>query len=325
VFSPDGRWLASGHQNNTARLWDLETGQLRHTFTGHNSDVYAVAFSPDGRRVATGSSDRLIKLWDVDTGQLVQTFEGHGHTVSSVAFSPDGRTLASGSFDTTMKLWEVDTGQLVRTIENDRKWIYYSLAFSPDGRQLASANSDKTIRIWPLESGKRTVIDFDALNAFGNNAGIGDRQLADYLARFGIKVTGNTSPRIAVFDERNVYEGKAIKASSGRGVLMQQGGNPVAYTLEFATPLKSISFNRVALIAGPSGITHPVWKAVAQDANGKTLAEAGETTISSYTNLPPRTFSLTGPGIKRLVVTGDHKGFAAFSSVVLDNLVLTTD
>ncbi|MGE3150823.1 MAG: caspase domain-containing protein [Pseudorhodoplanes sp.] len=177
----------------------------------------------------------------------------------------------------------------------------------------------------PPPQPKRIVIDFDALDAFGKNSGIGDRQLADYLARFGVKLTSNTAQRIAVFDERNVYEGKAVKASSGRGVLMQQGGNPVSYTLEFNTPLKSIGFNRVALVAGPSGITHPVWKALAQDANGRTLGEAGENTIASSGNVPAKAFTLNGPGIKRLTVTSDHRGFAAFSSLVLDNLVLVTD
>jgi hypothetical protein len=168
------------------------------------------------------------------------------------------------------------------------------------------------------------VVNFDALNAFGQTRGIGDKALADYLAGFGIKVAASTA-RFAAFDDRNIYEGKAVKASSGRGVLMQQGGNPVSYTLEFAAPLKSIRFDRVALIAGPSGITHPIWKATAQDAAGKVVATAGEDEIRSFSDVQAKTFTLAGSNIRKLVVTGDHKGFAAFSSVVLDNLVLVTD
>jgi uncharacterized caspase-like protein len=172
---------------------------------------------------------------------------------------------------------------------------------------------------------KRIVVDFDAINALGNDSGIGDARLAEYLSRHGVRLVNSTAQRIAVFDERNVYEGKAVKASSGRSVLMQQGGNPVSYTLEFATPLKSISFERVALVAGPSGITHPTWTAVAQDATGKTVATASEDVTRSFSDVPGKTFTLTGTAIKRLVVTSDHKGFAAFSSLVLDNLVLVTE
>jgi hypothetical protein len=176
----------------------------------------------------------------------------------------------------------------------------------------------------PAPVSKTIVVNFDALNAFGNTSGVGDKPLADYLAGFGIKLA-TSSARFAAFDERNIYEGKAVKASSGRSVLMQQGGNPVSYTLEFTTPLKSISFERVALIAGPSGITHPTWKAVAQDAAGQVVATAGEDVISSYANVAAKTFTLTGGSIRKLVVTGDHRGFAAFSSLVLDNLVLMTE
>ena len=179
-------------------------------------------------------------------------------------------------------------------------------------------------RAGPAPGSKRIEVNFDALNAFGQVSGIGDKALADYLARFGIKLVASTA-RFAAFDERNVYEGKAVKASSGRVVLMQQGGNPVSYTLEFATPLKSVSFDRVALIAGPSGITHPIWKATAQDAVGKAVATAGEDEIRSFSDVAAKTFTLTGNNIRKIVVTGDHRGFAAFSSLVLDNLVLVTD
>jgi hypothetical protein len=172
---------------------------------------------------------------------------------------------------------------------------------------------------------RRIVVNFDALNAFGKAAGVGDKQLADYLAGFGIKLVASTAQRIAAFDERNIYEGKAVKATSGRSVLMQQGGRPVSYTLEFSEPVKSISFNRVALIAGPSGIVHPTWKATALDKAGHTVATAGEDVVRSYANVPAKTFTLSGAGIVRLVVTGDHRGFAAFSSLVLDNLFLVTE
>ena len=172
---------------------------------------------------------------------------------------------------------------------------------------------------------QRIVVNFDALSALGKTSGVGDKQLADYLARFGIKLTASTAQRIAAFDDRDVYAGKAIKASSGRGVFMQQGGNPVSYTLEFATPLKSISFDRVALIAGPNGVTHPTWNAVAQDAAGATVATVNEDEIRSFSDVPSRTFTLSGAGIRRLVVSSDNRGFAAFSSLVLDQLVLVTE
>ncbi|MGI2909796.1 WD40 repeat domain-containing protein, partial [Hassallia sp. VBCCA 56010] len=58
AFSPDGKTLASGSgdntlassiNGNTIKLWDVATGKLSQTLTGHSNLVRSVAFSPDGK------------------------------------------------------------------------------------------------------------------------------------------------------------------------------------------------------------------------------------------------------------------------------------
>lgn len=91
--------LASGSDDKTIRLWNLNTKQAIATLYGHSHAVQSVAFSPDGQILATGSDDKTIKLWDINTSQEICTLSGHCHAVKSVSFSPDGKTLASASWD----------------------------------------------------------------------------------------------------------------------------------------------------------------------------------------------------------------------------------
>ena len=101
--------MIAGNDGETIYLWDVDTGDLRHTFTEDTDRAVSMAFSPDGQTLATWSFDKTIRLWDVGSGDLLRTLRGHTGRVDSISFSPDGQTLASGSSDGTVLLWNLTT------------------------------------------------------------------------------------------------------------------------------------------------------------------------------------------------------------------------
>jgi RNA polymerase sigma factor (sigma-70 family) len=61
--SPDGRTLAI--VGDEIQLWEIATGKMRQTMTGHTGRVLDLAFAPDGRRLLSGSSDTTGLVWGV--------------------------------------------------------------------------------------------------------------------------------------------------------------------------------------------------------------------------------------------------------------------
>jgi WD40 repeat protein len=151
--SRDGRWLATGGDDGSLRLWDGSTRQVRHSLVGHGARLTGLDFSPDGALLASSSMDETVRVWDVATGRLLTTWTGHDERVLCVAFRPDGRAVASGGEDGKVYLWDPRTGKrLAEPLPHPEP--VNAVRFQPGGGLLATAGEDPLIRLWDAGTGQ---------------------------------------------------------------------------------------------------------------------------------------------------------------------------
>lgn len=151
ALSPDGRLVATGSWDHSAKLWDAATGRaMRKLDGGHTGYINAVEFSPDGRLLLTASDDGTARLWDIASGKPTGlVLRGHAGRITSASFSADGARILTTSGDKTARIWDTATGREVKVLTG-HEWAVLCGRFSPDGQRVITGSEDDTARIWNL-------------------------------------------------------------------------------------------------------------------------------------------------------------------------------
>ena len=173
------------------KLWDVATGELKATLSGHTKKIKNIVFSPDGKSLASASNDgtvrlwdsatgehkvtltghaggvlsfspdgsklasavgELIRLWDVATNSLALTFAAHANSIDTLIYSPDGKRVATRGGDNNVCLWDANTGEFLNILKGDTTTDVSSIDFLKDGKTLAIASSDGTVRLWNADA-----------------------------------------------------------------------------------------------------------------------------------------------------------------------------
>ncbi|XP_076837495.1 cell division cycle protein 20 homolog isoform X2 [Brachyhypopomus gauderio] len=155
TWSPDGRYLASGGNDNLVNIWPSVQGASQqtavHSFTEHQGAVKALAWCPWQPSILAsggGTSDRHIRIWNVNSGSCINAWDTCSQ-VSSLLFAPNYKELVSGHGFAHDKIfiWKYPSLAKVTELEGHDGRIL-NMALSPDGSTVASISADETIRLW---------------------------------------------------------------------------------------------------------------------------------------------------------------------------------
>jgi hypothetical protein len=200
AFHPSALVLATGSQDNTAKLWRLTRNGLAATCaaTLHHDDwVSCVSFHPCGTILATCCLDNSAMLWQLGpdgTGAVcAAVLTGHSGPVWSSAFHPFLPVIATCSSDKSVKFWRLFSEEVFAdpmgeccgcyaTLQEQEQChddCINALAFHNDGLLMATCSSDHTAKLWLADADFGRATD--------------DAVLLNYFPRFFATLSGHTA------------------------------------------------------------------------------------------------------------------------------------
>lgn len=158
--SRDSTRLITGSADQSAKLWDVQSGTPLFTF-GFDSPARAVDFSV-GDKLAVITTDPFMGLTsaihvkhiaadlDDQVADSVLVLKGPQGRINRAVWGPLNKTIISAGEDAVVRIWDTETGKLLK--ENDKevghKKTVTSLAKSTDGSHFLTGSLDKSAKLW---------------------------------------------------------------------------------------------------------------------------------------------------------------------------------
>ncbi len=179
ALHPDQQTLAIGDMNGVITVFNVTTGAITRSRTGHSAYILSILWTPDGRQLITAGRDDTVRVWDPSL-QPVRAFAGGSLWVNDLSLAPDGRTLLTAGQDGSVRLWSMEDGTQLALLGRHNRFAR-CVTFAPDGRSALSGGRDGQVRVWNI--GARALqTEFTLDNGFAHHIAIDPRSQTAYIS-----------------------------------------------------------------------------------------------------------------------------------------------
>jgi len=118
-ISPDEKLLATGSDDKTVEVWNVQNHKRLQIFRAHKSPINEIAFSPDGKSIASVDENGIVMLWNPYSGHITGTIKAGNR--SDIQWSSDGKELLGYDAMGNESIWDAKTSILTKTINADER------------------------------------------------------------------------------------------------------------------------------------------------------------------------------------------------------------
>ena len=229
-FSPDGRLVATTHEDGTLNLWDPATGRLAETFLGHAGRAIGVDFSADGSALYGASLDGAIFEWGVGGDRGFGQRFTYGPAIPKspsipltppLVLAPDGSGFAVQVGRAKVAIYVLPT--LQRRALFSAGSPLTGLAWSPDRSVLAVATLAGPVQLWRTTRRPRLLRKL---------VGLPDAQAVAFLPDGDLGATSATGELALWRADSGVLARKLALGSPARSIAVSPDGRRIAAGLD---------------------------------------------------------------------------------------------
>lgn len=164
-------WTSEG-ENGELELWDLESGELLRTLTGHTDLVFEIKVMGESQRVLSVALDGTVRVWDLTTGTELYIIEAQiSPFFGGIELSPEGTRVILQTIDLDLgevefQVWDLSRGEKLATLGTDDVQVVVggeetvdvkinpTWAIPINEETAVGAMSDYSFVVWDLDTGE---------------------------------------------------------------------------------------------------------------------------------------------------------------------------